>query len=202
MSLFKKNPGILIWFVAIMLAGYYFFTLYQFLSKSNDVEEDQLYRLGSFQLLNRAHKQSDRTGRYSSSHKLVFQSKNFYSFVIDENIFRATIHKKELIDTMMYAGLQFTVYTNKEYFDKYKSAKEPIYIRVFQIEIGDKKYIDIAELNRLSRSNTLMQLIFWPSAILSLWFALSNKIRMSTKQRIVILCVAWLAIFIGLILYT
>ena len=188
--------------IVIMFACYYFFTLYQFLSKSYYVEEDQLYRLGNFQLLNRAHEQSDKVGKNSYTPKLIFQSKDFYSFAIDKSIYRAIIYKKELKDTMMYAGLPFTVYTDKEYFDKYQAAKEPVYIRVFQIEIGDKKYIDIAELNRLSRGNVMRQLISWPAVILSIWFALSNKIRYSSKRRFIILCLAWLAILIGFILWT
>ena len=188
-------------FIVILLAGYYFFNVYQLLSKSWYVEEDQLHRVGTFQLLNRAHEQSDYNGRGSSKPKLIFQSKDYYSFAIDRNIFRAIINEKELKDTLMYAGLPFTVYTDQEYFDKYKNAKEPIYIRVFQIEIGGQKYIDISKMNRFSRGSILKEVIFWPFIILSFWFALSNKIKYSTKRRIIILCVAWVMIMIGLILW-
>ena len=198
----KRFPAMIVSFILILLAGYYFFNLYQLLSKSYYVEEGQLHRVGTFQLLNRAHEQSDYIRRGFSKPKLIFQSKNYYSFAIDRYIFKAIINEKELKDTLMYAGLPFTVYTNQEYFNKYKNSKEPIYIRVFQIEIGGKKYIDISKMNRLTRRNILSEVILWPFIILSFWFALSNKIRYSANRKFIILCVAWVVIMIGLILWT
>ena len=199
--MFKKNPAIFVWFAAIMLLAYYSFNLYQLLSKSYYVEEDHLYRVGTFQLLNRAHQQSDRYGRGSAGKKkLIFQSTNYYSFTIDKNTFPAITNVKKLKDTLMYAGLNFIVYTDKKNFDRYKSAKEPISFRVYQVEIGGKKYIDISKMNRLTRGSILSELIFWPFIILSFWFALSNKIRYSAKWKMIILCVAWVMIFTVVIL--
>lgn len=189
-------------FIVILLAGYYFFNLYQFLSKSYYVDEDQLHRVGTFQLLNRAHEQSEYNGRGTSKPMLIFQSKDYYSFAIDRHIFRAIINEKELKDTLMYAGVPFTVYTNEEYFNKYKNSKDPIYIRVYQIEIGGKKYIDISKMNHFTRRSILSEVIFWPFIILSFWFALSNNIRYSTNRKIIILCVAWVVIFTGVLLLT
>ena len=201
--MFKKNPAILVWFAAIMFLGYYSFNLYQLHSKSYYVEEENLYRVGTFQLLNRAHQQSDRYGRGSSGkNKLVFQSTNYYSFTIDKNTFPAITDVKKLKDTMMYAGLNVTVYTDTKNFERYQSAKEPTSLKVFQIEIGGKKFIDISKMNRRTRSIVLSELIFWPFIFLSFWFALTNKIMYSAKWKMIILCVAWVVIFTVVILVT
>ena len=199
----NKNPAILVWFAAIMFLGLYSFYLYELLSKSYKVEENHLYRVGTFQLLNRAHQQSDRYGRGSTGKKkLIFQSTNYYSFTIDKNTFPAITDVKKLKDTLMYAGLNVTVYTDTKNFERYQSAIEPTSLKVFQIEIGGKKYIDISKMNRRTRSRVLSELIFWPFIILSFWFALTNKIRYSSKWKMIILCIAWVMIFIVVILVT
>lgn len=122
-----RNPAVFVWLVVILFAVYYFFTLFHLLSKSYYVKEDQLYRVGTFLLVSRAHSQLEDYGRGSySRRKLIFQSKDYYSFAIDGDIYRAIINEKKLEDTLMYAGLPFTVYTGREYFEKYKKSKEPI----------------------------------------------------------------------------
>ena len=199
----NKNPAILVWFAAIMFLGLYSFYLYELLSKSYKVEENHLYRVGTFQLLNRAHEQPDGYGRGSAGKtKLVFQSTNYYSFTIDKNTFPAITDVKKLKDTLMYAGLNVTVYTDTKNFERYQSAIEPTSLKVFQIEIGGKKYIDISKMNRRTRSRVLSELIFWPFIILSFWFALTNKISYSAKWKMIILCVAWVVIFTVVILMT
>ena len=199
----KRITTILVSIIAVIFLGYYFFNFYQLFSKSYYVEEDHLHRVGTFQLLNRAHEQLEFYGRSNSYRhkKLVFQSKDYYSFAIDRHIFQAIIDEKELKDTLMYAGLPFTVYTDKESFDQYKKAMEPIYVRVFQIEIGGKKYIDISKMNDLSGRSILSGVIFWPAVIFSFWFALSNKISYPVKRRVIILFIFWLAMMTVLIIW-
>lgn len=198
----KRLPYIIVLLAAMIFVGYYFFNVYQLLSKSYYIEEAKLYKVDTFHLLNKAYKESDYDGRFHSQPKLVFESINRYPFAIDRNIFRAITNEKKLKDTLMYFGIKFVVYTNKEYFDKYKIAKRPIFIRAYQIQIGDTKYIDISKMNKLSRGDILRNVIVLPAFILFFVFLISKNIDWWTKQRVVIWCITFLATIIGLLLLT
>ena len=197
----KRNSSILVWLAAIIFLSYYFFNFYQLLSKSYYVEENNLYKVDTFHLLSEARKESDFDGR-SYRPKLVFKSITGYSFAIDRNIYRAITNEKKLKDTLMYPGLKFTVYTDKEYFDNYKIKKSPIFIRVYQMQIGDKKYIDISKMNKLSKGDKLRVVIVLPAFILFFGFLLSKNIDWWTKRRVIIWCVIFLTTIIGLLSLT
>ena len=131
-----KLALILVWLMIAGLLVYYFINFCQLLSKSYYVDESELYKVGTFPLLNRAYEQSDQRGRArfgGSKPELVFESVDRYSFAIDRNIFQAITDKKKLEDTWMYHDLAFTVFTDKKYFDNFKNAGHPIFIRVYQI---------------------------------------------------------------------
>lgn len=198
----KRYPSILVWFAAILFLSYYLFNLYQLLSKSYYIEEANLYQVDTFRLLNRAYEESDFNGRYYRRRKLVFESLNGYSFTIDKNFFRAISDKKKLEDTLMYSGLKFTVYSDKEYYDKYKVNKRPIFIKVYQIQIGDRKYVDISKMNKLSKGDSLREVIVWPAFILLFGFLISKNIGWWTKRRVIIWCVIFLTTMIGLLSLT
>ena len=203
----KKFPLIIGWLIVIGFAVYYLLNLYQLVAKTYYVDEAKLYKVDTFHLLNRAYEQSDNSGdgRRSSKRELVFQSTNRYSFAIDKNVFEAIIDKKKLEDTLMYHDLKFIVYTNKEYFDQYKKANKPTFIRVYQIQIGDTKYIDISKMNELSKGDVLRGAIISPVFIFFFGFLLYKENQSQnwwTKGRIIIWCIALILTTIGLLLLT
>ena len=175
----KKLPLIAVLLIAVGLF-YYFSNVYQLLLKSYYVDESKLYKIDTFHLLNRAYEQSDNSGgsRRSSHPELVFQSSNRYSFVIDRSIFNAITDKDKLEDTLMYHDLKFTVFSDKGTYDKYKKSQTPILIRVYQVQIGDTNYIDIARTNSLNKSKRIAGVVFPPAVILLIFFLVkshSNK---------------------------
>lgn len=163
----KKLPVISVWLIIAGCLLYYFINIYHLLAKTYYFDESQLYPVDTFHLLGRAHRDVDNfsSRTISSRSKLVFKSTNGYSFSIDKNIYDAIIDQDQLEDTLMYHDLKFTIFTNKEYYDKYHHSDNPIYIRVFQIRIGDTNYIDINRLNEIRKSGTLLG-VFAPLLII------------------------------------
>ncbi|HEY2726534.1 MAG TPA: hypothetical protein VGI61_05145 [Parafilimonas sp.] len=106
---------------------------------------------------------------------MEFQSKNNYFFSIEANIFLSIINKQQLEDTLMYDDIAFIPYTNKKYFDKYKSVKYPIYIKVYQIQIGNTKYINIENVNCLNKNGLLLKVILFSLVIGSVTLIINVK---------------------------
>ena len=183
---------------------YYLINFYQLVAKTYYVDESKLYKVDTFHLLNRAYEQSDNygSGRRSSKPELIFESTNRYSFAIDKNIFQAIVDKEKLEDTLMYHDLKFTVYTDREYFDKFKKTNSPIFIRVYQIQIGNTKYIDISKMNKLSKGDTLRGVIIPPAFIFFFGFLIFKKPEWWTNRRIVIWCICFFVSIIGLLILT
>ena len=173
----KKFPLIIVWLIVIGLTVYYLVNLYQFVAKTYYVDESKLYRVDTFHLYNRAYKTSDNySGKFSHAYpKLVFQSTNGYSFAIDKYIYEAVIDKKKLEDTLIYDDLKFTAYTDKENFEKFKTYSYPIFIRVYQIQICDTKYIDIQKMNEIAKGNIKRGILIPPAFIFFFGFLLYKQ---------------------------
>jgi hypothetical protein len=205
--MFKKIPVVLVWFIFIGIIFSYLINPYHLVAKTYYVDESKLYKVDTFHLLDRAYEQSDNSGggRLSSKTKLVFESTNRYSFAIDDNIFQAIIDPKKLEDTLQYHDLKFTVYTTKGFFEKYKTTNSPIFIKVYQIQIGETKYIDISKLNKLSKGGALRGTIIPPVFIFFFGFLLYKTNQSQswwTKRRIIIWGITFILTLIGLLLLT
>lgn len=204
----KKFPLIIVWLIVTGLILYYFINLYQLVAKTYYVDESKLYKVDTFHLLNRAYEQSDNSGgRFSHSYlKLVFESTNGYSFAIDKHIFEAVNNIKESEDTMMYHDLKFTVFTDKKSFESYKKSTYPIFIRAYQIQIGDIKYVDIQKMNEITKGYIKRGVLIPPTFIFFFGFLLYKQNQNDdwwTKRRIIIIwCVAFMLTTIGLLLLT
>ncbi|HVX49903.1 MAG TPA: hypothetical protein VHB48_07090 [Chitinophagaceae bacterium] len=200
----KKFPLIIVWLIVTGLIVCYLINLYQLISKSYYIDESKLYKVDTFHLLNRAYQESDYSRKYHSYSKLVFESTNGYSFAIDKHIFEAVDKKKELEDTMMYAGLKFTLFTDKNYFDHYKTSAYPIFIRAYQIQIGDVKYVDIKKMNEITKGYIKRGVFIPPVLIffLGLLYKQHQNDNWWTKRRIMFWCIAFILITIGLLLLT
>jgi len=200
----KRIPLIVLCLIATGPLVYYFINLYDLPAKTYYVGETKLYKVDTFHLYNRAYQQSDfESGKFSHSYpKLVFQSTNRYSFVIDRYIFEAVTDKKKLQDTLMHDDLKFIVFTDKENFDKFKKYSYPVFIRVYQIQIGDTKYIDIHRMNKITKGNIKRGVIIPPAFILFIGFVVFKKPDWWTKRRVVIWCIVFFTTIIGLLLLT
>lgn len=198
----KKPYSILAFLIATGLFIYYCINLYQFLFKSYYIDETKLYRIDTFHLLDRAYESSDGGGSKVSSpeSKLIFESINRYSFAIDKNIYKAIIDKKKLEDTLMYYDTKFTVFSDKETYDKYQKSKAPIFIRVYQIQIGDTKYIDVSEMNNISKAGKKAGVLAPLLAIYFISFISLTKIDWWTNWKIIICGIAFIVLIVVLVL--
>lgn len=202
----RKLPFLILLIPAVFIL-FYFVKAYELFSKSYYVEETKLYKTDTFHLFTRAFESSDLGGRGSSKPKLVFESANKYSFVIDGNFYAAITDRKKLEDTLMYHDTKFTVFTDKKNYDEYKKSKKPIFIKVYQIQIGDTKYIDIQKLNKISKENLLGGVVIPLIIIMFVLFLVGKKIEWYTSLKIIlwgialILTIAGFAIIIGKITY-
>jgi hypothetical protein len=182
----KKFPLILTLLIAVFLLLYYTENVYELISKTYVVDETELYKVDTFHLFRRAFESSDLGGRGSSKPKLIFESFDNCSFAIGGNIFQAITEKEKLEDTLMYHGTKFTVFTDKQTYDEYKKGKRPIFIKVYQIEIGNVKYIDIPKLNKISKANLLGTVIVPPLIILFTLFLISKRVEWYTSWKVIL----------------
>lgn len=198
----KNLPIVVVLLIVTGLVIYYSMNLYQFVAKTYYVDESKLYRVDTFHLSGRAFRESEPGGRSSRSYpKLVIQSTSGYTFAIDKDIFEAITDRQRLEDTLMYHDLKFTVFTDKEYFDKYHKYNRPIFIRAYQIEIGNKKYIDIEKMNKITKGKKKRAVLAPPALVLFLGLLLYKGDRWS-KRKVMIWFFAFILTIVGLLLLT
>jgi hypothetical protein len=105
----------------------------------------------------------------------------------------------------MNDDLKFTVYTNKENFKKFKTYSYPIFIRIYQIQIGNTKYVDIKKMNEITKGSIKRDVLIPPAFIFFFAFLLYKQNQNDdwwTKKRIIIWCIAFVLTVIGLLLLT
>lgn len=202
----KKVPLILLWLSVSALLVYYFFNFYQLISRAYYVNETELIKVDTFQLYTRAFRSSDGGGGKSHSEsKLIFEDVKRNSFAIDGGIFQAITDEKKLEDTLMYHNLKFTVFSDKDTYNNYTKSKVPIFIRVYQIQIGDTKYIDINRMNDMSKRKIMRGIIIPPAFVFFFGFLLYKENKDEnwwTKRRVRSWCIAFFLTTIALLCLT
>jgi len=179
MSKFLRKAVFLLF--ALPLLYFSIQSLYSLINKAYFIDENKLYKLNTFHLYDRAYQTSYGGGKkYGGGRKyesqLQFQSTDGYSFAIQGNFFESVQNRKQLKDallcddnafvpnTTLHHDITFIPYTSKQYYEEYKSTPYPVFIKVYQIQIGDKKYIDINEANARNKSSlvrhTIVPVIF------------------------------------------
>jgi hypothetical protein len=160
--------------IVIGLIVYYITNVYALIAKTYYVNEADLHRIDTFHLFGRAHEETKHVGKYSSKSYLAFESTNGYSFSIADNAFLAIKDKQKLEDTLMYHNIKFTVFSNRENYNNYRNNKKPMLLEVYQMQIGDTKYIDNSFLNKLLKGDKLLVVLCTPLAVIFLG-VLSHK---------------------------
>jgi hypothetical protein len=180
--------------IALGLLVSYFYNAYALFSKSYLVEESSLFKIDTFHLYTRAFTTSDGAGR-NSKLKLTFESTNGYWFAIGGNFYEAIINRQKLEDTLMYHDLKFTIYSNKEVYRKYITSKVPIFVPVYQIQVGESEYINLAAMNIIARRKLLEGVIIPPAVVLFILFALYSKTSWTDRRRLLFAIVFILTLF-------
>lgn len=177
-------------FIVLIVLYFYSIQVYRLASKAYIIDENKLCKLDTFRLYNRAYITSD--GRYRQKDKLRFYAINGYSFSIIGNVFESITNKQQLKNILLYdddnfmanttlnRDVAFIVYTKRKEFEKYNSTAYPTSIAVYQIQIGNTKYIDISKLNNLNQSSLKTNVI--PPAFLAAIVILIVAIRPVRKR--------------------
>lgn len=142
-------------------------------TKSHLVNEKNLIKLGTFYLQGKAYayKGSPKSGPSF----VEFESKSGQKFHLSAEQLQAVIDLKELTDTLMYDNLNFIAYSNKEGHETYLSGSNKVII-IYQLEIGNKKYIDINNLNTVAKSTLIKKSVFWGALYIMLFiFIFRNR---------------------------
>jgi hypothetical protein len=143
-------------FIAIFFVGQCFYRLYSLVSKNYIIHSADIYEIGTFQMQGRAYEYG---ASKNSSPRFEFTARNGYSFTIDHSIFQAIVDKPKLKDTLMYHDCQFKIFSDKQAFENYRKSTEPFHINVLQIQLGDKKYIDISNANQIQKRTLTRQVV-------------------------------------------
>ncbi len=134
--------------ISILFLSVYINDFYELLTKSYYINESSLCRVDTFHLLSKAYDQpTTNSDWHSDESELVFKSTNGYSFAIDSGIYNAINDKEKLKDTLMYHDTKFTVFSDTASCREYRESKTPIFLRVYQLQIGSRKYIDVLKIN-------------------------------------------------------
>ena len=114
-------------------------------------------------------------GAKYASPRYTFQSRDGHSFTIERPIIDGITDKKELRDTLQYHELAFTVYSDKETFERFQHTSKPIHIDVLQFQIGNKNYIDFDKVNQGAKTRLIMYTVFLILLLLFVFFGYYRK---------------------------
>jgi hypothetical protein len=131
-------------------------TDFKLISNSYVIYSSDVYKIGSFQMQDKAYYHA---GGKPYSPSYTFKSRNGYGFTIDKAVLKGVIYKQELRDTLQYHELAFTVYSDKETFERFRKTRKPIHIDVLQFQIGSKNYIDLNQVNHSMKIRLIAHLI-------------------------------------------
>lgn len=151
--------------------------VYDLATDNYTVRESDLYRIDSFRMQDRVYAAG---GGKSGSRMYYFSSQNGYSFVIEGAAYKGIIDRAELYDTLLYHGMTFTVFSDLDTYNTYKNEKTPFGIIVLQIQIGNKKYIDLAKANGERKKKMVLHLMWIP--LLCLFIYIYRKMSAPDKK--------------------
>jgi hypothetical protein len=140
---------------------------YQLLFKTYRVNDSEIYIVDTFKLQTKAY--YNVGGKYHSP-TYDFKSTNGYSFFVDEKVFQGISDKKAFYDTFLYHGLKFIAYSDKETAKKYSESVNPIFIKIFQIQVGEKKFIKTEQFNNAYRNKLLRKILIATFIFIILYF--------------------------------
>lgn len=120
-------------------------------TESYAIDKSGLYKLDSIKMLSKA----ERIGGPKSGHSIVFDDETFMSF----QIAGMADLSSELNEKLKFSETIMTIYTDKVGYENYLKKDNSNRIKVFELEIGNKKYINIENIND-NRRKSNYQLLF------------------------------------------
>ena len=127
-------------------------------SKSYILKQPDFFNIDSVKMLTRAFIIAD--GGKSSSKSIEFEDESRKTFSISSSRYSALSKKSSLYDTLQYSGLVMTIFTDKEGYDGYYNKNDSDKIEVYDIQIGGKSFINLAEVNSKEYDSRFSTIIF------------------------------------------
>lgn len=202
----KENKNGILWLSMLLLIPICLF-LIPLLTKSYYVSPDSIVKIDTFYLQGR-YQSIGRSNRWHYDEYLSLRTKNDYKLYTEELQKSGISDIQKLKDTLMYDNLKFIAYSTKKYLKKYIEEKEPFDMPIYQIQIGDTKYIDIKERNKTQRSKNIVWLLFFSFLDLNVLFLIlaNNNEKLnsllssySMKIKVIVWCVFFFIVSIALL---
>jgi hypothetical protein len=124
-------------------------------SKSYILRQTDFFGIDSVKMLAKAFLIGNSSGR-----SIEFEDENRKTFSISDSRYDALSKTSNLYDTLQYSALVMKVFTNKEGYDRYFNESNSDKIEVYDIQIGETSYINLAEVNREEYNSRLATIIF------------------------------------------
>lgn len=122
-----------------------------------------LFTIDSVKMLSRAYIIG---GGKSASKSFQFDDETYKTFWLDGSRYLAVKNLSELYDTLQYSDLVMKIYTDEKSYDSYHNKKSKVKIEVLGIQMGNKSYIALDDINREERKGRISLLIFFSIAYL------------------------------------
>jgi len=160
----------------LLLTGVTALYIYLFVStlnalntKSYVFKKSELYKLDSIKMLSKLYKINN--GKAGSSYK--FSDETYKTFVFNGN---ADV-SAELVEKLESSEAVMNIYTDNEGYENYYKKDDGNIIEVFELEIGNRNYINIADIN-IEKGKRKYQFLFIMS-ILFLFFLIIHFYRIT-----------------------
>ena len=111
-------------------------------SKSYILKQPDFFKIDSVKMLTRAF----LIGK-SSARSIEFEDESGKTFSISSSRYDALSKTSNLYDTLQYSALVMNVFTDKEGNDRYYNKNNSDKIEVYDIQIGETFFINLAEVN-------------------------------------------------------
>jgi hypothetical protein len=142
---FKRMLFFLLSFICFL---YLIYNTYSLATGTYKEDQKKYYKLDTITLQDKAYLYAG-SGK-SSSKGYEFRDTSWQSYKIDDLQYHAITDFRLISDTLKYDGTRFVVYTDKEGLEIYNNKRKSESIRVYQLSIGGKKYVDISKVNSIA----------------------------------------------------
>jgi hypothetical protein len=169
---FKRLFYIIFILLTLFLVGSSIYSILPLFTKSYIIKEKDLIKLGTFSVGSRAY--FHEGGPRSGSSFIEINAVGNQSFHLGHEQLRSVTDQQQLKDTLLYANTNFVVYTDKEGQERYLTSNRPV-ISIYQLEIGNKKYVDLDKANKMTRTSLIARAILYGSIYATVLFVFLRK---------------------------
>jgi hypothetical protein len=150
--------------------------IFKLITGSYNINKSDLYQLDTLELQSQAYEYAGKSGT-----RIEFEDTSGFHFEIGTFSVNSILDYKHLSDTFRYDGVNFIPFTDKDGLATYKQKLKRKTIAVYQIQIGEKQFIDLDKTNHLIKKALLVRTVLF-AAVYVIGFII-YKVRRRKLQR-------------------